>query len=220
MIKRAIKNINKYVITDEITSNTFYGCDQEWYTHRWQRMAGCGPTVSANIISYLGRKNIGSEDEIDTLTKNECVSLMEDIWQYVTPTLHGVNTTKILYNGVMDYARDKSLNMTFDYIDIPKKPRERPEFDSVLSFLGNSLSNDSPVAFLNLNNGGEPVLDSWHWVTLISLEYEEDCSFASAEILDEGVVKRIDLRKWFFNTSLGGGFVSFRHIDDAANNVQ
>jgi hypothetical protein len=72
-----------------------------------------------------------------------------------------------------------------------------------------ALRNDTPVAFLNLNNGAEKQLYSWHWVTIISLEYEEDGNTAFADILDEGLIKKIDLAGWFRTTTLGGGFVSF-----------
>ena len=31
------------------------GADQEWYRHKWQRLAGCGPTAAAVMTAYLSR---------------------------------------------------------------------------------------------------------------------------------------------------------------------
>ena len=66
-----------------------------------------------------------------------------------------------------------------------------------------------------LNGSAEPDvaqlkrLDSWHWVTIISLEYVLDGSIAILSILDGGTIKKVDLAQWFNTTALGGGFVSF-----------
>ena len=65
------------------------------------------------------------------------------------------------------------------------------------------------MAFLNLCNGEEKNLDRWHWVTIISLEYAKDKNQVLANILDEGVIKKISLSLWYHTTTLGGGFVYF-----------
>lgn len=208
MIRTEIHSPDKYVIRDDQTAASYHGFDQEWYGTKWQRMAGCGPTVAATILYYLDPAHAGIPADRAPL-KSECIAVMESMWKYVTPSFGGVNSTKMLYQGVLEYAKAKKLNIRFDFIDVSKKVNQRPEFGQLLAFLGDALNNDAPVAFLNLNNGEEHVLDAWHWVTMISLEYEEDASFASAEILDEGRVKKIDLLKWFRTTTLGGGFVCF-----------
>lgn len=201
MIKISIKNPEYLEILDDMTSEKYYGCNQEWYKKPWQRMAGCGPTVASNIILY-NRKNTG-------ISKNESLEVMDEMWKHVTPTMKGVNTTNIFYNGLSSYAKSIDANLLYDAVDVPKKLEIRPSFENVISFIKNSLENDRPVAFLNLCNGEEKCLDKWHWVTLVSLEYEEDYSCASIEILDESIKKIIDLRLWYETTTLGGGFVSF-----------
>lgn len=53
-------------------------------------------------------------------------------------------------------------------------------------------------------------LDPWQWVTIISLEYSEDGNSVFVNILDEGEIKKIDFKLWYYNTTLlGGGFVYF-----------
>ncbi len=78
----------------------------------------------------------------------------------------------------------------------------------VLAFIEESLINDIPVAFLSLDKGEEKLLDTWHWVTVVSLQFEEDGA-AFADVADEGKLLHVDLKKWFETTKLGGGFVRF-----------
>jgi hypothetical protein len=201
MTKISIKNPEYLEILDDITSEKYYGCNQEWYKKPWQRMAGCGPTVASNIILY-SRNNVG-------ISKNDSIAIMEEMWKHVTPTLKGVNSTNIFYNGLLSYAKNKGSMLLYDAVDVPKKKEMRPTFERIINFIKISLENDSPLAFLNLCNGEEKCLDKWHWVTVISLEYEEDLNYASIEILDESIKKNIDLKLWCNTTTLGGGFVSF-----------
>lgn len=205
MIKISVKNPEYFEIMDEITSEKNFGFNQQWYKKPWQRMAGCGPTVAANIILY-SRKSTG-------ISKNEGLQIMDEMWEHVTPTIKGVNTTNIFYKGLLSFANSKKANLFYDAVDVPKKKDIRPSFDNVISFIKNSLENDIPLAFLNLCNGKETNLDEWHWVTLVSLEYEENLNSANIEILDESIIKTIDLLLWYNTTTLGGGFVSFALIN-------
>jgi hypothetical protein len=201
MTKISIKNPEYLEILDDITSEKYYGCNQEWYKKTWQRMAGCGPTVASNIILYR-RNNVG-------ISKNDSIAIMEEMWKHVTPTMKGVNSTNIFYNGLLSYAKNKGSMLLYDAVDVPKKKEMRPSFERIINFIKVSLENDLPLAFLNLCNGEEKCLDKWHWVTVISVEYEEDLNCASIEILDESIKKTIDLKLWYNTTTLGGGFVSF-----------
>lgn len=207
MLKQ-LNNINYFEIIDENTNKTHFGFNQEWYKGLWQRKAGCGPTVASNIVSYMNQKKAGKKNE--NYLYNSLV-LMEVMWKHVTPTLMGVNSTKLFMDGIKSFADYMNLNVEFNYIDVPKDKKLRPNFSDVIWIIENSIENDLPVAFLNLCNGDEKCLDKWHWVTIISLEYEEE-SRAIIEILDEGIIKKIDLLLWYKTTTLGGGFVSFNII--------
>ena len=208
MVIRTIKYRDIFKIMDEDALTTYYGCDQEWYMTEWQRKSGCGPTVVTNIVYYLKCMRSRSSQELPTLTKSNAILMMEDVWQQVTPTMHGIPTTKLLYDSVENYSKSKALNIKLGFINIQEDLLLRPDLKQLLLFLDKALCNNTPIAFLNLDNGDEKQLDSWHWVTIISLEYEEDENTAVIDILDNGIIKKIDLAKWFHTTLLGGGFVS------------
>lgn len=207
MITISIKEKNILKIIDE-TENETFGSNQDWYTKKWQRMAGCGPSTVTNIIYYLNNRQSGMPC-CPGLTRKDCLQLMDEIWNYVTPGLGGVSSTGMLGKGVQKYLLEKKLNINLDFLDIPKKQKQRPEVQQVITFLAKTLEKDSPLAFLNLEHGDIVELESWHWVTIISLDYDLDAKAAYAIILDCGTEKRINLTSWLETTKLGGGFVSF-----------
>lgn len=145
---------------------------------------------------------------------------MEEIWKFVTPTREGIPTTKMLYESVIAYANAKGINVEHRCCDLPKKKSLRPKFMDVVYFLEEALQQDSPIAFLNLCNGDEKNLEPWHWVTIISLEYSEDGNNAFIDILDEGLIKKINLLLWHKTTAHGGGFVYFTAPLDKRQNPE
>ena len=189
-----------------------YGFQQDWYPTLWQRTSGCGPTAVSEIFFYLERNHLRNGNS--GLTKSDAVALMQGVWNSVTPTIHGIPNTDILRRGIAAYSVANRLGYVTESVEIPAKPSLRPELGTLLEFLGDSLQRDLPVAFLNLNNGTVKALDSWHWVVIVSLEYEEDLSAAYITFPDEGVKKRIDFAEWFRTTSRGGGLVRISNQGD------
>jgi hypothetical protein len=198
-----------FSIIDESGTKSFYGCSQEWYAKKWQRMSGCGPTAASNIMLYMNHDMCAAVKKGSCISKDECLSLMEELWEYVTPTLMGVHTTRRFYEGMSEYAESMKMSVRFEVCDLPEDKSRRPELTEVLRFIESALEKDCPVAFLNLCNGQEHRLDRWHWVTIISLEHAGDGENAVIEVLDEGEIKRLNLSLWYNTTKRGGGFVYF-----------
>lgn len=203
----SIKSKHVLKIEDE-EKTTLYGTNQEWYTKRWQRMCGCGPSTVTNILYYIQSKHDEGTGCLG-LTREKCLNLMNEMWKYVTPGPRGIPSTTMLGKGIYKYLEKNNLNIQLDYLDIPKKKQLRPDLDKVTGFLHTALDNDTPVAFLNLDNGEVDELYSYHWVTAISLEYSPNDNLAYLYILDGGLEIKIDLLRWLTTTKSGGGFVSF-----------
>ncbi|MGH4118207.1 hypothetical protein [Clostridium sp.] len=205
----SLSNLDLFRVVDRYTHKACYGYHQECYATEWQRLSGCGPSAATNIIAYLSQTRITLLLGHRFTNKENCLPAMEEIWEYVTPTTEGIPTTKIFYEAVISYTLAKGLNVEYDYCDIPEDKANRPELDKIIKFINGSLLKNSPIAFLNLCNGQVKNFEPWHWVTIISLEYEEDETSVFVNILDEGQIKRIDLKLWYNTTTLGGGFVYF-----------
>lgn len=209
MITKSISNPNLLKVLDEDFSEVYYGCSQEWYNTLWQRRSGCGPTVTSNIMLYINYPTNNFEVGQTSYKKKNCISFMEEVWEYVTPTKEGIPTTKMFYEKVISYTKLKGMDVEFSFCDLPEDKSKRPKLSEILNFLEGALLKDVPIAFLNLCNGDEKHLEEWHWVTIISLEYTEDGQNVFVNILDEGLIKKIDLVLWYNTTTKGGGFVYF-----------
>ncbi|MHC1760459.1 MAG: hypothetical protein AB9917_13305 [Negativicutes bacterium] len=209
MIKRSISNPDLFKVIDVRARKTYYGCNQEWYTTEWQRRSGCGPSVASNIILYLSNAQAKPGFIKNCSSKEKCVVVMQEMWDSVTPTLAGIPTTRMLYEAVIDYTKAHGLTVEYHVFDVPDKVLLRPSLPEAITFIEAALAKDVPVAFLNLCNGDEKKLSSWHWVTIIALDYAEGGADAFVTILDEGMIAKINLALWYNTTTMGGGFVYF-----------
>jgi len=210
MIIKAITNPDLLQISDKSTQSRYYGCSQIWYSSEWQRRAGCGPSTASNLFHYLIHSNpLLDRAQIDN-SKEAIVALMKEIWEYITPGFLGVNKTKIFYKGFLAYAKMQGINIEQACFNVPQRKASRHELADLLLFLEEAIAKNAPVAFLNLDHGEEKNLDSWHWVTIISIEFTEDRKTIYATIFDGGLSKKIDLGLWYNTTTLGGGFVYFK----------
>lgn len=183
----------------------YHGCDQDWYGLPWQRMAGCGPSVATNVLYYLSRAGVIELPLEVHPNQHDTQRLMELVWRYVTPTMHGVNKTSIFSEGLLRFCAAHHARMECHSLNIPKQAEQRPNASDVVDFIARGLAHDRPVAFLNLNNGEVKNLDDWHWVTIIAMEQAGDGVHLT--VYDNGVELDIDLALWVQTTTLGGGFV-------------
>ena len=181
-----------------------FGANQEWYRKYWQRLAGCGPTSATHLVHYLSAANGLSIFESRPRNKCDFLLEMEELWDYVTPTYRGVNSTVIFTGGVRRLSKDKGIDIGINVLEIAMKKEERIEKSVMDDFIVESLEADRPVAFLNLNNGEVENLDRWHWVTIVGYNPVT----AEAEIYDQCKKYSIDLGLWHRTTILSGGFVS------------
>ncbi len=198
-------HLKLYEITDG--EAIYSGADQEWYDTDIRRMSGCGPTTASNLIWYLSQTRSAHSGlcAFACNQKSEMQKLMLALWDYVTPGRFGVNDPGIMTRGLVRYGMDHGISLQCALLEIPRKRDARPDWQTFSDFVVRYLEQDLPIAYLNLSNGSIENLDSWHWVTLVGFETDS----GTAVILDGGKIERIDLRKWYDTTMLGGALVSF-----------
>ena len=100
-----------------------------------------------------------------------------------------------------------------DTLDVAALPGGARTYHKVSDFIEKALRRNQPVAFLNLSNGTLDNLDSWHWVTIVSLRGDD------AMIYDQGKARWVHLRQWLETSLMGGGFVTVG-VDCAAEKAQ
>ena len=202
----SIRKPDLLLIKNSETADPAYGCNQNWFTERWQRQAGCGPSTAATILYYLAR-SLDFHDLLysaSSYAREDFKHFMSDIWNYVTPGHMGVNEASVLAGGVIRYAAGHGIILRSEIYKVPPKRSRTAPYADFANFIQKGLDSDCPVAFLNLSNGRLKSLDSWHWVTLTSLD-----DSGEAEISDSGEQKRIRLQHWYQSSWLGGAAVWF-----------
>jgi len=185
-------------------SGVLFGCDQDWFRGFWQRKAGCGPCTGANLLLYLSRSGRLSLP-MEITDRGSFLSLMERSWEYLTPTVMGLNSPYLMQKGLDAFLKSLGSAMKSRVLNIPAEEDLRPSLEKAEAFIRKGLTENCPVAFLNLSNGDIAQLESWHWVTVIGLEGTG--KDADLVIYDNGHQLRVNLSHWLRSTRRGGGFV-------------
>ena len=180
-----------------LIDNYYYGGNQDWYSTYFKRLAGCGPTTASTITMYeLNKSNYKN------YSKKEFILLMNELWNYITPGMMGVDKVEKYQKGYNKYLKTSSLELSNSKI----LEFNNSGIDDIKEYIEEALKLDHPIAFLNLNNGSEKQIDSWHWTTIVSIEYINDNIIV--EICDEGLLKKFNLTKWL-NTSSNGSLIYY-----------
>ena len=182
------------------------GGNQDWYDDHWRQMSGCGPTAASNIIWYQAhsRAELGALCEAGSGDYADFRTLMDTMFGHITPGRGGVHSSNLFIPGLLEYCQSRGVPMEADRLDIRRMPRNAPKVEEIREFLVRWLEKDCAVAFLNLSNGALKLPDSWHWVTIISIEPES----MTALISDEGRTYEADMGKWIETSVLGGALVA------------
>lgn len=196
-MRAKIKNLNLFQVIDN--EKTYYGFSQEWYKDIWQQKAGCGATVASSIINYY--KQVNNFKEIGIL---DALKIMEELWFYLLPTEHGLNSIKLFYDGIKKFYNNKKVLIDYINVDIKNKPN----LNDIINFISKELSEDKPIAFLNLCNGEENNLDKWHWVIVVEI-FEENGNYF-LNIIDDKEITKINLSLWYRTITNDGGFITFK----------
>lgn len=194
--------LKKLELIDDLSQEISFGLNQEWYQTKWQRLAGCGPTAASSLIYYTFSNDL-------SLNKLAALKLMEDVWNYVTPGMGGVYKRSMFTSGLERYFETNKINSNIRSIEITKSKKTRLSLAETIAFIEEGLTMNSPIAFLNLDNGDEKKLDEWHWVVVSGIDIHEAHSQVFIHIIDDGKLFAIDLELWLRTTKKGGAFVYF-----------
>lgn len=198
-------------ITDQANQLSFFGGDQIWYSRKWSKDAGCGPTCAANILAYLSFAHPALKPlyHYPNLNINYFTDFMELLFEFVTPGRLGVNKPEMFSDGVLAYAESKNIALQAEVISIPAHKQQRPSFEKLLAYIQAGMSVDCPIAFLNLSRGKVRAFQGWHWITITRVvAYDNERIIVEAS--DEGRILQFDLMQWLTSSALGGGFVYFK----------
>jgi hypothetical protein len=200
-----LSNTDAFLIRDA-SGNSYYGGDQEWFGSRkeYRKEAACGATTCANVLGYLAqtRAEFAPLAPYDLKSKDDFLKFMKAVYPYVRPGLIGIMPGDFT-RGASEYSEALGFEFEYDLLTVPAASSKRPGPDAMYKFLNAALADDLPVAFLNLSSGRVKNLDSYHWVTLTGIDDEKGI----CQIVDNGRLLDVDLKKWLRRSTLGGAFV-------------
>lgn len=204
-----LKTNELFHIQNPRTGYASYGGNQAWYPNFWHKQAGCGPTTAANQMAYLGftRDDYKALYPFSSYHRQDYTKHMQNLFKYVTPGMMGVNHINKLRDGVLKYAIHNGIELEAHTLSVEKNDMGNRDVEHLKKYISKGLSNDSPIAFLNLSSGKEHRLYPWHWITITSASIDGDKIIATAS--DEGHRKTFDLSLWYHTTPMHGGFVYF-----------
>jgi hypothetical protein len=197
-------------ITDSRTQQAYFGGAQEWYPSEWGRRAGCGPTCSANLTAYLALtrpalRRLYSGKRMD---RDEYLKHMNEIYPFVKPGPMGLTRIELFSEDVAAFAASRGVVLTPRLFAVTgNRTPDRPPVSALTEFVKAGLAADCPLAFLNLSRGNVENLQSWHWISITSADFEENRLMACAS--DEGIPRKFDLQLWYLSTQKRGGLIYF-----------
>jgi len=184
-----------------------YGYNQDWYKTSFRKTRGCGPTAAAMLLLYLNKRE-GALLPYQNHSISSISKVLESVWDFVTPGwLLGLHSTGKFCKGLDALLMHHELNWRCRKLSITAFRSKRASLSQVVKFLEDGIASDCPIAFLNLHKGRVSVLDSWHWIALVSLSYDESENRYMATCYDSGRVVTFDVGYWLETTRFGGGFV-------------
>lgn len=198
-------------IQDDDDATTYFGGDQEWFQRGRSRLDGCGPTSAATMTAYLARTRPALKalcDCADDMRRTRFAAHMEALYTYVTPGNMGLNRVEMFTDGMAAYLKSRNIELTAHVFQAYGNLRKRrAPVEDIAAFVKAGLASDCPIAFLNLTRGSVHNIQSWHWITLVSAEIDENRLDVCAS--DEGELVCFDLRLWYLSTHMQGALVYY-----------
>lgn len=192
----SIDNEKTQKLTATIGNKIYYGGSQKWYPSFLQRLSGCGATTASNLFACI--------DDVPFADKEQRLEVMQNMWLYVTPGIYGLDHVEDFASGSNKFFEERRLPYKCEYFLYPDD--NKPNFADTAQFVKNSLSENSPLAFLNLSNGAIDLLESHHWVTVVS--FDDDTNIVT--IFDGSNKFDMDLKLWHDTTTRRGGFARYK----------
>lgn len=163
----------------------FYGGDQDWYPYEWQRWAGCASVAGANLAAFYDGKR---KDEVPTYEKEVYVQKMLEMYQYMTPGIHGFPNPEKYLTRFLRYQLDRGYlcrgNIFTDW----------DAWGQASSYIIANLKEGHPIALLILRHQAKVIEENtWHWMVIVS--YDDESHMVS--VSNHGKIETYEAKEIF-----------------------
>ena len=180
-------------------SQIYYGGDQEWFTRKWQRMAGCASVCAANLAAY-DQIGIVSGDEV--YSRKDYLELMNRMYHLMTPGVQGYPHVAKFADAYVNYAWGYGVKLQAEI------GRDWHDLKQPIAQIEQTLQKQEPVALLVLNHNSKDWQENlWHWMTITGYSSEDgiitlsNCgvreTWEAAVLLDPNPKNQVRLASFF-----------------------
>lgn len=184
-------------------SGRYYGGNQAWFDDKFDQNRGCGTVAASNITAHMADYVSGCSRLYGyrSLSRSNFEKHMNEMLEYVKPTIAGVPTLRYFARGVERFADDKNVDIKAYWSD------EKPSFRNLSDYIKDGLRADSPVAYLQYYNREVPRLN-WHWVTITKYFRNSVGGDSHIAVSTWGDRESFSLDA-IYDNNLGGGVIYF-----------
>ena len=159
-----------------------YGGNQEWFSERRKRLAGCGCTSGANFAAFYASNYPEMAKIYDGNTElfdqTEYVRAMEEMYLYMKPGFIGYPYVRDFGTQFVKFCREHNVETEAHFCHKFDKTEEG------FAFVKESIDSGNPVALLILFHRAHALReDNWHWVTITGYTEDENDPHEDAVIL-------------------------------------
>ena len=153
-----------------------YGADQSWFSGRWHRASGCGPTTAALITMYMAQ---AFSDQCAAMypyplpaETNTFSRYMGEMRRFVKPGLFGLTDERVFADSVKAFASQRGVRLMAQIIS------PGLSVSAAYGFLQKALAERYMPALLILRN---PSLKdfSWHWMAVTGYDSDKQTILVS-----------------------------------------
>lgn len=144
--------------------SVFYGANQYWYKKKLSAISGCGPTTASVAMAYLAAQNDACRNLYPydmPFKKDEFLDYMEDVRLAIKPKFGPMTDPDDFCQKCVDYAKDKSVDISYEVMD------KSQTTDEVFEKIAQLVDNGILPALLILRNPHKEIDEyTWHWMTV------------------------------------------------------
>lgn len=192
-------------------NDLYYGGSQMWlYLEKlrskfWANRS-CGVVAAGNTLVHMAMYKMGFEKlyEYPSISKREYINFVNEIYDYLKPTVFGVYNLHKMDKGIKKFAKKKSIILESRSIVGYK------DIVDVVNFIKSGLESNCPVMMLTWNNKNKEL--KYHWTTITG--YIKDSKGSYIIISNWGEEKRVSLDEWVNKRSLYKGLIYFTLLNE------
>ncbi len=179
----------------------FVGASTSLFKQKERIQHGQSVVAATNLILFDYAESIKREYNVEYLTSNQVLGLMDQLWDILYPVKQGKISLQAFIQGLESFESIKHINYSINYRTI--EPNTSSKYrESVIEYITQALSKKRPVAYLS-QTLSDNTSNQWSWVIVFKIED----SGKKVSVIDNGSVHVIDLTDWFNQKDAIGGFV-------------